>query len=70
MIRKGSVYTGYSNPDSWDEIHFSKPDRGEIIEAFRKIKSLACELGLTIVISMNMKEHSKTTLTCVYLEAE
>ena len=43
--------------DSWDGIHFfSKPDREEIIESFKKIKSLACELGLTIVISMNLDE--------------
>jgi replicative DNA helicase len=41
--------------DSWDHIHFcSEPDRKEIIEAFRKIKSLASELGLTIVINMNL----------------
>ena len=41
--------------DSWDNMHFSpKPDKATEIEALRQIKSLAYEMGITIVINMNL----------------
>ncbi len=45
--------------DSWKGIHLpsgtnGKTNEDDIIEAFRQIKSLACELGLTFVINMHL----------------